>query len=116
MTTHKKTLTISFILFSIHLIALAGPIGAQSVTRLELDADRILWAELSFQAQNLFVTAFNKVRLSSSPAAEIETSLIQSPKGTPLQASNSRIHSLTVETTIDAVFRAPVKLFNEVWF
>jgi hypothetical protein len=50
------------------------------------------------------------------PAAEVEASLIKSPRGLPISAWHPESNRITVHYRVDSIFTSPVKTINQVWF
>jgi len=98
------------------LVAWAGSAPAESFSRLELDAERVVWDELLLQAKKFTATLNVQIRLASLPAADAQGALPKSPRGTPVQPSGPRLCHLILNMGIDATFRDHVQILNEVWF
>jgi len=94
----------------------AGASRAQSFTNLSLDGGRISWSKLSFSAKSFAAAVTVEIQLKALPAAEVEAALITSPRGIAVQPATPVAWHSVVNTTIDPIFRSPVKLTNEVWF
>jgi hypothetical protein len=89
---------------------------SQSLSQLELDAKRVLWTDLSFQAKKLFVTVNTDVHLAPFSTAEFESLWLTEPKLTPLRQADKEIYHTTVDTIIDGVFSSPVIVTTQLWF
>jgi hypothetical protein len=89
---------------------------AQSFAHLKLDAGRVSWSELSFAAKRFAVSVTVDIRMRALPAAEVETALIASPRGDPIQPSTLDACHIAVDMNIEPIFRSPVKMMNQVWF
>ena len=94
----------------------AGSAPAESFSRLELDAERVVWDELVLQAKKFTATLNVQIRLASLPAADAQGALPKSPRGTPVQPTGPRLFRLVLNMGIDATFRAHVQILNEIWF
>ena len=89
---------------------------AESFTALKLDADHVSWTQLSFHAKNFWVEVSTDVQMVSMPASEIETLMLSTPKGIPIQSAAAEAYQMTINTTIDPRFRSPVSIYNRIWF
>jgi hypothetical protein len=93
-----------------------SPAWAQPTAPLKLDASRIRWTHLSFHAKNFWVEVSTDIQLKSLPAPEVEALLLASPRGVPIKPAKPNACQMTINTTIDPVFRPPVKINYQVWF
>ena len=100
----------------LYLATWAGPAPAESLSRLELDAERVVWDELVLQAKKFTATLNVQIRLASLPAADAQGVLPISPRGTPVQPSGPRLYRLVLNMGIDSTFWDHVQILNEVWF
>ena len=62
------------------------------------------------------VEVSTQVQLKSLPVSEIESQLLTAPRGLPVQPSSSQVYQITINTTIDPIFRSPVSIYNRIWF
>ena len=116
MIPSRKVLAVVSILFSFLTGFGTGSSRAQSFTNLSLDGGRISWSELAFSANSFAVSVTVEMHLKTLPAAEVEAALIISPRGISVQPSTPAAWYSVVNTTIDPIFRSPVKLMHAVWF
>ena len=113
----RKVILPSLLFFmAISLTGLSNSTRAQSYSQLELDPKRVMWTQLSFRVKNFSADVNVQVHLESLPAAEVETALIKSPQGVPINAWIPDPNSITVHYMVDSIFKAPVKTMNQVWF
>ena len=96
--------------------AFPHPAQAQASSQLNLDAGRVRWTDLTFHATNFWVEVSTSIQLVSLPAAEVETLLLPSPKGDPVQPETPQLYQMTIHTTIDPKFRPSVNIFDRIWF
>ncbi|MGD9080219.1 MAG: hypothetical protein PVG96_12810 [Desulfobacterales bacterium] len=89
---------------------------AQSGFHLDLEPQRIQWSQLSFHAKNFWVEVSTEVHIRYLPASELDPVLLASPQGIPVKLKKSQAAEMTINTIIDPRFRAPVKLYNRIWF
>ena len=97
-------------LFAIHTA------GAQPISHFKLDSHRIPWSHLSYNAKNFWVEVSTDIHLRSITASELDTILLKSPKGTPIQPLTPKAAQMIINTTIDPRFRSPVNINNHIWF
>ena len=93
-----------------------SPAWAQPAAPLKLDATRVSWTHLSFQAKNFWVAVSTDIQMKSLPASDLGAVLLASPKGIPVKPQAPRINEMTINTTIAPRFRSPVKIYNRIWF
>lgn len=104
---------------SITLIGLATGVSlsrAQPYSQLELDANRIPWTGLIYQARSFMVDVDVDVYLESLSAEEVKAALIKARQGTALQIPGRGAYQLTNHIIIDSIVQPPVKILNLVWF
>jgi hypothetical protein len=89
---------------------------AELSSTLDLDANVVPWTRLLFQAKGFSVDVTADVQLESLPSAEVEAALLESPHVTPIRPSGPESYKMTVDTTFDPIFLAPVRVLNRVWF
>ena len=89
---------------------------AQTYSQLVLDAGRVPWSSLTYQARSFVVDVDVDVRLESLSAEEVEAALIQARQGTALQVPDQGAYRLTNNIVIDSIVQPPVKIVNQVWF
>jgi len=116
MTTRKKLLIIGYILVAIQSANLLDSARAQSFSQIKLDADRIPWVHLEYGIRKFSVTVSTQVQLESLPTAEVESALIESPQGVPLESSSPQSYKITVKKVVDPIFKPPVETVNQIWF
>ena len=107
-----------FTLFSM-LIPVTGFINSaqgQSYSQIKLDSNRVPWTQLSYKIKNFSAEVKVKIQLESLPTAEVETALIKSPQGTPINAWCPQTSRITVHYMVDTIFMPPVNTINQVWF
>lgn len=107
-----------FVLFSmvIPLTCLSNSTRAQSYSHIKLDPNRVPWTQLSYKIKNFTAEVNVQVQMESLPTAEVETALIKSPQGTPINAWSPEASRLTVHYMVDTIFMPPVNTINQVWF
>jgi hypothetical protein len=113
-----RKLLLSFVLL-ICLIGLrdgSSSSWAQSYSQLELDAKRIPWVRLFYQAQSFMVDVTVDMHLESLSADEVRAALIESHQGTVLPIPSIGAYKLTNDIVVDSIFQPPVKIVNQVWF
>jgi hypothetical protein len=89
---------------------------AQAASRLPYDPSRVPWTDLSFGAKNFWVTVSTTIQLKSLPASEVEAELLATPQGLPIKPTLPQVYQITINTIIDPKFRAPVIIYNRIWF
>ena len=89
---------------------------AQSYTDLRLDADRVVWTDLSYQAKSFVVDVSTDITLARCAKKEFESLWLSHAKSLPLPAPPSVVYRIDVKTSIDHIFSRPVKLLEQVWF
>jgi len=89
---------------------------AQSYSQLGLDANRVPWAKLFYQAKNFMVDVTVDMHLESHSADEVKAALIESQQGAALPIPSEGAYKLTNNIIIDSIFQPPVKIANQVWF
>lgn len=112
----KNNLRIILVVILLNCGAFVGPMWAQSISDLKLDAKQVVWTQLSFHAKNFWVEVSTDVQLESISSNEIEALLISSPKGALVRAVASHTAQMTIHTTIDPRFRDLVSIYNRIWF
>lgn len=95
---------------------LTRPAGAQPISGLKLDVNRISWTALSFSAKNFWVAVSTDVELRSLPVSDLEALLLTSSNGNPIKPQTSEAAQMTIHTTIGPRFRTPVNIYNRIWF
>lgn len=90
--------------------------GAESFSDLKLDANRVPWTQLSFHAKNFWVEVSTNIELRSLQTSDVEALLLKSPRGGPIKPTTPQAYQITINTTIDPVFRSPVNIYNRIWF
>lgn len=116
MLVHKKMLSL---VFSAGLILLGDAsiaIGSQSYSQLELDAKQVPWVNLSYQANNFWVDVTTSLHLEFLSADNVKNALLKNLQGDALPIPSTGAYKLTSNTIIDAAFRSPVEIANQVWF
>ena len=116
MRALKKSLLGGCLLLVINLSLTASSSWSQAAPLIACDAGRIRWSELAFGAKNILASVNVSVRLESLPETEVRTSLLASPKGVPVQSSSPMVYSLSLDKSVDPIFRQIVKSSNRVWF
>jgi hypothetical protein len=116
MRLNQRYSIIFIFLMLCSLLATRSVVRAQSNSYLKLDATRVSWTHLSFQAKNFWVAVSTDIQMKSLPASDLGAVLLASPKGTPIKPQTPQINEMTINTTIDPRFRAPVKIDNLIWF
>ncbi len=114
---HLKSLKIIvLLLFAGWIAMLSLPTCVKAFSGAELDANRVPWTRLSFNAQNFWIDVSTDIQLISLPSDRVETALISTPKGIPIKPAASESSQMTINTTIDPRFRSPVRIHNRIWF
>ena len=116
MTIRKKILILFLLFFFTQYKDFSNSTWAQSYSLLKLDADRVPWTHLSYQAKTFWVEVSTQIRLESMPATEVEASLLSSPQGVPLKASIPESYKIALDMSVDSIFHSPIKVVNRVWF
>jgi hypothetical protein len=97
-------------------LALISSAEAQAGFHLDLEAQRVPWSQLSFQAKNFWVEVSTEIQIRYLRTSALDALLLASPKGIPIKPKKSQINEMTVNTIIDPRFRPPVKIHNRIWF
>jgi hypothetical protein len=92
------------------------PTWAESLSHIKLDPTRVSWTHLSFHAKNFWVEVSSDIQMKSLRASGLKAVLLASPKGIPIKPQTPQINEMTINTTINARFRSPVKIHNRIWF
>ncbi|MGD2186689.1 MAG: hypothetical protein PVI71_11210 [Desulfobacterales bacterium] len=116
MILPKKHFTTSFLALTFCLAAFYSFAGAQSFSNLKLDAERIPWTQLSFHAKNFLVEVSTNLQLITVSSDKVEEALLATPKGVPIKPAKPSVRQMNIATTIDPIFRPPVKINYQVWF
>ena len=116
MKLRKRNINIFLLLFILGSGSFFNTAWAEPSGALKLDAARLSWTRLSFHAKNFWVEVSTDVHLESLPASEIETMMISTPSGIPVQPEAPEAYQMTIHTTIDPRFRSPVSIYNRIWF
>jgi hypothetical protein len=89
---------------------------AQFVPASGLDVQRVPWKHLRYRANNWAVTFSATMTLDALPSERAEAVLLKSDRGTPLKASGPQTLRISLDMTMDFIFRDPVLITNKVWF
>lgn len=89
---------------------------AQSYSHIKFDPKQVPWTELSYQIKTFTADVNVQVRMESLPAAEVESSLIKSPQGVPIDARVPDLGRITIHYRVDSILKPPVTTLNQVWF
>ena len=116
MKIRKKLVIFVLSFMVIPLTGFSNSTRAQSYSQIKLDPKRVPWTQLSYRIKNFSAEVDVQVQLKSLPAAEVETALIKSPQGVPINAWRPESNSITVQYWVDTIFKPPVKTINQVWF
>jgi len=116
MTIRKKFLILLLLFLVTQYKDFSNSTWAQSYSHLKLDAGRVPWTRLSYQAKTFWVEVITQIRLESMSATEVEASLLSSPRGVPLKASSPKSYKIDLEMFVDSIFHSPIKVVNQVWF
>jgi hypothetical protein len=100
----------------VSLFAFCSSAGAQPISHLKLDPQRITWSHLSFHAKNFWVEVSTNLQMKSLRVSDLNALLLASPKGIPIQPQTSQVNEMKINTIIAPRFRSPVKIHNRVWF
>ncbi len=111
-----KRLPILFILAAFLLVLPWGASSGFSWAQPRFHPQRVTWEHLRYHAKNMMVELTAEMQLQSLPAAQAQTALLKSPRGTPLQASGPETLHIVLNMMIDFAFRDPVNISNAVWF
>jgi hypothetical protein len=115
--TPKQRFSIKVILLVIWgVFSFSVSARTQSFSLPELDSKHVQWAHLSFHAKNFWVEVSTDIQFRSLPASDLDTVLLASPKGTPINPQTPQAAEMTIITTIDPSFRSPVHIHNKIWF
>jgi hypothetical protein len=102
---------------------LMNPIGGflpsswgQSIPELKLDASRVSWKRLSFQAQNRQNEVAIQLQLESLPAASVEAALIKSRQGDPIPPSSPIVYKISAIMMVESDYVPDFNVDNQVWF
>ncbi len=82
----------------------------------EIDADKVLWNQLSYRAKSIFGRVKTDVHLMAVPVEAVADLLITDPAGEALQPSGETIYTLTVNSTINPLFGSDEILKTKSWF
>ena len=116
MNTWKRLSAGVIPLFLVLLIHPGFPAWAQSLSRLDLDPQRVLWSDLSFGAQGTLVDLAMDIRLAPFPKAEFDAIWRTYPQSIQLPSVGQEVDDLEVSRVIDYIFSRPVRLWNRVLF
>ena len=116
MRLNQRYLIMVIFLMLCGFFATGSAVRAQSNSYLKLDATRVSWTRLSFQAKNFWVAVSTDIQMKSLPASDLAAVLLASPKGTPIRPLTPQINEMTINTTIAPRSRSPVKIHNRIWF
>lgn len=100
----------------LNLMIFVGAAAAQSQTTLASDPHQVQWARLGFEAKRILSSVRVEVDLKSISASGVETELIASPRGEPVQPAIAGVYDLKVGRTIEPSFGKTVKLYDRIWF
>lgn len=113
----RKTFFLLILWLSLILVKdSSNSIWSQSNSQLELDANRVPWVNLFFQAKSFWVDVTNHLHLEPKSAAEVESALIKSTQGDAIEIPAAGGYKLTSDTIIDSIFQPTVKISDQVWF
>jgi len=116
MIPFKKSILFGCLLLVINLGLTAHSGWSQSSPLIACDAGLARWSDLSFSAENILAAVDVHVHLGSLPETEVQTALPASPRGVPVQSSSPRVYSLSLNKSVDPIFRPVVTSSNRVWF
>ena len=116
MKTGKRVSASVILLLFVFLLHSRCPVWAQSFSRLKLDPQRVLWSDLSFRANRIFVDVAIDIRLSAFPTAEFESIWQTYPQSIPLPSVGQEVYKLKVDRAIDHIFSGAVTLSNQLLF
>lgn len=116
MVVCKKLLAMFILICLLLFGGFFNSIGSQSYTQLELDAKRIPWANLSYQAKSFWVKVSTDLHLESLSADVVKAAMIDNKHGVALQVPAKGAYKLTSNTIIDSLAQSPVEIVNQVWF
>ena len=88
----------------------------QSISELKLDASRVSWKCLSFQAKNRQNEVAIQLQLESLPSALVEAALIKSEQGDPIPLSSPIAYKISAITMVESDFVSDFNVDNQVWF
>jgi hypothetical protein len=112
----KNNLGIFCLLILVWFGALNSPTSAQSISHLNLDANRVPWTELSFHAKNFWVEVSTRVELKSFASADVEATMLSSSKGSPVKNTKATTYQMTIDTKLDPRLQPEVNIHNKIWF
>jgi hypothetical protein len=116
MTRPKKTIYIVGLLFLLFWVPFVNESGANSSTQPNADPALVSWRSLSFKADKMLTKVMVDIELTVISAENAEALLIDTPQGTPAEASSSRVYQIDVNRTIDRPIRATIKEQDRIWF
>ena len=116
MKKHTTFLSLA-IMFSLFLLAVSSySNGPQVTSQLKLDANRVPWAHIAFEAKGFMADVSTQLQLESLPADEIKAALLKNEQGDAIPIPVAGAYKLTSHTLLDIMGRSPVKMDNQVWF
>jgi len=89
---------------------------AQSYTDLHLDAQQVIWTDLSYEAKSFAVKVKTDINLASCKKNEFESLRLSHPQYIPLPTASSEVYRIDVNTNVDRIFSPPVELLEQTWF
>ena len=110
-----KSMLFGCLLLVINFGLTDNSVWSQSSALNAYDAGRVRWSGLAFSAKNILAAVKVNVQLEPLTETEVRTSLLASPRGVPVQSSSPRIYSLSLNKSVDSIFRPDVKTLNQVW-
>ena len=111
-----KSMLFGCLLLVINLGLTDNSVWSQSSVLNAYDAGQVRWSGLAFSAKNILAAVNVSVRLESLPETEAQAALPASPRGVPVQSSSPRVYSLSLNKSVDPIFRPVVTSSNRVWF
>lgn len=116
MKKHTISIWLALLSIIIRWALFPGPVTAQPISRLSLDANRIHWNYLLYEVKSTSADVTTEVRLESQSRPDAIAAMIESRQGDPLPVPAAGCYKITVHTLIDSIIHAPVKSVDHLWF
>ncbi|MGD1987329.1 MAG: hypothetical protein PVF30_12625 [Desulfobacterales bacterium] len=101
-----------FILFG----GFSNSIGSPAYSQLKLDANRISWTHLTFEAKSFMADVTAQLQLESMSADDVKAVLLKNKQGDALPIPSTGAYKLISNTSMDIIGKSPVNMDNQVWF
>ena len=116
MKTYMVSISRGFFLIFTAMVVFTGSISAQPYSRLDLDANRIKWNYLLYEVKSTKADLTTEVILETMPQAQAQAAMIESRRGDPVPVPAAGCQKITVNSTINSIFRPTVKSVDHLWF